>query len=545
MRRDPTALESETFDLIVVGGGIVGACVAWDASLRGWNVVLLEKSDFGGGLSANSLKIVHGGLRYLQRLDVRRMRESIAERSTWLRIAPHLVEPLPVLVPTYSSGFQRRTTVGTAVRIADGLFPGRNRGLDPDRRLPPGRILSREEALRRVPELADAGPIPLDGAVLFHDAQVYSSERLVFEVVRAAVESGASAMNHVHVDRAVTESGRIVGVRGRDELTGDALTVRGRVVVVASGDASAGLASRLTDTTPAPPSGSCVGVNIVLDRPPPRFAVAFSSRTRDPSRRLGMPGRQLFLVPWRGRTMIGTGYYATGEPVEPGPAEPGALAERFLDEVRDAWPALSDLETRDVVRVHRGRLPLADGARSGEIRLAQSGKINDHAGDGARGLLSVTAVKLTTARSLAERVVDLVGRELGRPGVPCLTATSPLPGAPPHGTAAILDEAGRRLGRDLAPDSIEHLVRSYGRDYEVIASYVEADDRWRERVQAESPVIRAQLLHAVREEMACTADDVLFRRTEIGARGPIPEASRRAAEAILADEGRGSGGNRD
>ncbi|MFQ5745737.1 MAG: glycerol-3-phosphate dehydrogenase/oxidase [Gemmatimonadota bacterium] len=541
MKRDPAALVNGPFDVVVVGGGFVGACVAWDAALRGWRVALLERTDFGAGVSANSLKILHGGLRYLQRLDVRRMRESIAERATWLRIAPHLVEPLPVLVPTRARGLQRKATLGAAVRVADGFFPGRNRGLHPDRRLPAGRLLSRAEALETVPELAHGLP-DLDGAVLFHDAQLYSAERLVLEIVRAAAEGGATVVNHLAVRDALMEPGRIAGVRARDELTGDELSIRGRAVVVAAGDSSAELSARLTGAATVT-SPACVGVNLVLNRDPPPCAVGVSSGVPDPSRRLGLPGRQLFVVPWRGRTMVGTGYYPVERPIRPGPADADELAARFLGEVRRAWPALSDARLRDVVRVHRGRLPARRARRAGECRLEQAARITDHGRDGAAGLFSVTAVKLTTARALAERVVDLVGRALGRPGTPCRTPSTLLPGSSRTSTDELRREAGRRLERILPPEVVDHLVRCYGRDYAAVAAAAEADARMRERVQDDSPVIRAQLRHAVSEEMACTPDDLLLRRTEIGARGRVSETSRRAAAEALAGPRPAGGGH--
>src|ERR1043166_854658 len=157
MQRSLDALQSTAFDLLVIGGGILGASVARDAALRGLRVARVERGAGGGGTSSNSLRIIHGGLRYLQHLDLRRMRESIRERSMWLRIAPHLVEPLPVLVPTYGWGLRGKSVLRAALAVNDVIAWDRNRTLAPDRRLPAGRAVSRAECLALVPELTGPG----------------------------------------------------------------------------------------------------------------------------------------------------------------------------------------------------------------------------------------------------------------------------------------------------------------------------------------------------------------------------------------------------
>jgi glycerol-3-phosphate dehydrogenase len=174
MRREPRALTDAVLDVLVIGGGIHGACVAWDAVLRGLTVGLIDREDFGSGTSANSLKIVHGGLRYLQDLDVRRMRESLAERRTFLRIAPQLVRPLPVVVPTSGRGRRGRGVLRLALALNDLIGLDRNAGLDDEHRIPRGRILSARECLRLVPGLPPAG---VTGAGVFHDAEGYGAVR--------------------------------------------------------------------------------------------------------------------------------------------------------------------------------------------------------------------------------------------------------------------------------------------------------------------------------------------------------------------------------
>ena len=196
MKRHGADLAAARFDVLVIGGGIVGACAAWDAARRGLSVALVERGDFGGGASSNSLKIVHGGLRHLQQLALGRVRESNRERAVWLRIAPHLVEPLPVVVPAYGRGAKGRAALRAGVALAGLLGRDLNADLPPDRRLPPGRSLSREEAISLAPELDTPA---LAGGVLFHDGQMYSSERLLLSVLLGASRAGAVFSNHTEV----------------------------------------------------------------------------------------------------------------------------------------------------------------------------------------------------------------------------------------------------------------------------------------------------------------------------------------------------------
>src|SRR6185312_6461503 len=194
MRRDLSALSTGEFDLLVVGGGICGAAAAWDAAQRGLSVALVERGDFSGATSAESLKVVHGGIRYLQHLDLPRVRESSRERSALLRIAPHLVHPFPFVVPAYGHGMRGPEALAAAFLAWAVLTADRNRGIpDPDRRVPRGRIVSRREVLDWFPQLEQKD---LTGAGMFWDGQMYNPPRLVWSFVRSALRAGAVAANH-------------------------------------------------------------------------------------------------------------------------------------------------------------------------------------------------------------------------------------------------------------------------------------------------------------------------------------------------------------
>ena len=508
MKRQVDGLSGREFDVLVVGGGIVGACVARDAALRGLDVAIIDRADFGGGASANCLKIVHGGLRYLQHLDVRRMRASIRERTAWLRIAPHLVEPLPFVLPIYGRGVGQRSVYRAALAINDALSWDRNRGVAGERRLPRSRLLTRDECVALVPQLDTPD---LEGAALVYDAQMYSPERLVLEVVLDACGAGAVAANHVECTAPLYRGGRLAGVRARDRLDGRRFDVRARVVVVAAGAAAPEITARLLSReVPLPPFS--IALNLVVPALGPRVGFAVSSAG----------GRKLFVTPWRGLSLVGTAHFAhAGDPWAP---EAERYVAAFLGEVNQAVSGW-ELHRDDIAVVHRGRIPLepggAAGARStpsGEPVLLRHHRIVDHAADGAPGLLTVVAEKFTTARRIAEEVVDRVFGKLGVTSPPCVTADIPLPGAP-RSPYSLLEDAARRFGALRDPEALETRVRTYGRRYARVLGAAEAGlDR--------EALLRREFAFAVRNEMACGAEDLLERRSPFGAcgsRDPIAE----------------------
>src|SRR5690606_34567576 len=233
MVRNFSLLESRVFDLVVIGGGIFGACAAWDATLRGMSVALVERTDFGSGVSANSYKFVHGGIRYLQHADLRRLRQSCAERSTLLRIAPHLVHPVPVVIPTYARPRQGKALLGAGMLVYDALTLDRNFGIRDDaRRIPLTRFLGRERIMELFPGIPHRD---LTGGAMFWDGQMYNPTRLVLAFVRSAVENGAVAMNYASAEDFELSDTAVESVKVRDHLSGEVASVRARAVLNAAG----------------------------------------------------------------------------------------------------------------------------------------------------------------------------------------------------------------------------------------------------------------------------------------------------------------------
>jgi glycerol-3-phosphate dehydrogenase len=413
MERDLTRLAGTVHDVVVVGGGIHGACIAWDAALRGLRVALVERDDFGGATSANSLRIVHGGLRYLARGDLRRMRESIRERSAFLRIAPTLVEPLPVLIPTSGAGTQSRAALGAAIAVNDLLSLNRNRGLARDHRLPRGRLLSIEECRRLFPSFPSAGA---SGGALWFDARMRHPERLTLAFVRAAVGRGAVAANYCRMERVLREGGAMRGVVVTDRLGGGTIEVRGRTVVVAAGPWTGGL---VDGDLPGRPQA--FALNLVVGRRLSEAAVGVRAPTGADEDPIIGGRRFVFLAPQDDTTLLGT-WYAPADGQDPIELA-GRGTAALLEELRSACPAMA-LTGADVVRCQWGWLPLKGGREPGRANaLADRPRVMDHgAMGGVPGMFSVEGVKYTTARRVAEGVVDRIVAALGAVADRCRTA---------------------------------------------------------------------------------------------------------------------------
>ena len=304
MKRNLSELSGREYDLVIVGGGIFGVCAAWDATLRGLSVALVERGDFCQATSANHLKVVHGGIRYLQHLDIYRILESNRERNALLRIAPHLVQPLPVIVPTYGHGMQGKEILSVGLMIYDLMVFNRNKGLnDPDRRIPRGHIISRRECLELFPDLERKN---LTGAGVFYDGQMYNPPRLALSYLRSAMESGAQAANYLEATGFLRKADSVVGVEVRDRITSDEFEIRCKVVLNASGPwAERLLESKMGIQLSPQQTYSRDACFVIPRRLTGEYALAVQGSTSDPDAVLSTGHRHLFIVPWRDYTLIG------------------------------------------------------------------------------------------------------------------------------------------------------------------------------------------------------------------------------------------------
>ena len=536
MERNLRQLASNVFDLLIIGGGIYGVSVARDAALRGLHVALVEKGDFGHATSFNSLKIIHGGFRYLQHLDVPRMRRSIFERSALMRIAPHLTHPLPFLMPTYGQGFQGKWIMRMALALNDLIGFDRNWSVDESKHLPNGRVISRAECLQLVPGLSEKG---LTGGAIWYDCQLSNSERFIMAVLKGATSAGADVANYVEVTGFLRQGDDICGIKAVDRLSEDQVDIRSRFVVNASGPwfheilglPNGGFRSRSLPLSKA--------MNLVVNSPlVSKFAVGIPERKhfRDDQAMFHKGSRLFFMVPWRQYTFIGTTHtFYEGKVGEFRATEEDV--EVFLAEINTAYPP-AHLTMEDICFVYAGLLPRNEmNDKNPNVSLLKRPIIVDHQKDtGVRGLISIVGVKLTEARYVAEKAVDLVCQKLGQGRPPSRTAVTPVDGGEIDCLRMLLDPEATQTHFGLSGETIRHLGQTYGSSLDRVLKYLEEDETLGQPIASESPVIKAEVTHAVREEMAVTLSDVVRRRTELGTFECPGESSLETCAEIMAKE---------
>lgn len=504
MLRDLDTLTARTFDLLVVGGGIHGLMAAWDAALRGLDVALIERHDFGAGASFHHHRTLHGGLRYLQSAHLRRLRQSVCERRTWARIAPQFIAPQAFAVPA-GDPRGRPAVVLRAAFLADAVLAAdRNRGVPPALRLPRARVV--EAGTSGI----DTGGLLGDGPLgVWYDYRTEHPERLTLAVALAASRAGAVLANSVDAIEPLREGRRITGIAGRDQIGGGTVRISARITLNAAG-AGAGrlMAGFGLSTRPL----LVKAMNLVTRRDAPRVACGAPTRG----------GRLLFALPWRERLSIGTWHGNEPCGADADRVTPGEL-DAFIAEVNDAFPSIG-LTRADVTLVQRGIVPAI--VKHGRVELADRPLLREHRQDGVDGAISLAGVKYTTARALAEQAVTMATAQLGR-HAPSRTATEPLlpavAGAP--SPAPQIDAC-----------AWEYLQRVYGADAVRVAAAAQEAPALAARIVPSQPIIGAQVVEAARHEMAHTLEDVVLRRTGLGSAGYPGDQAILQVERILRDE---------
>jgi len=487
--------DSTRFDHIIIGAGINGAGIARDASLRGLRVLVLDKGDVAGGTTSWSTRLIHGGLRYLEHHEIGLVRESLRERERLLRIAPHLVRPLPLLLPIYRGDQRGRLLIRTGMLAYDLLSRGKS--------LPGHRMLDRAAALGRAPGLAESG---LLGAALFHDAQVEFAERLALENVLDARAHGAEIRTYHQVDEVLCADGRVLGVTGSDVLTGEPFRYTAPVVINVAGPWVDEVLARSNVEQQPRLIGGTKGSHIIVDPFPGAAGDALYAEARQ-------DGRPFFIIPWNDLYLVGTTDTRYDGDLD------NVMAEEWEIDLLIAetnWVIPTAKLTRESVRyTYAGVRPLPHAPGVSEGSITRRHIMHDHEASGcARGLISIVGGKLTTYRELAEQCVDLVLIKLGRSAIRSRTAEIPLPGGR---TDLAWDDfaVGFARASGLPRRTVEHLLRVYGaRAPEVLETASTPD--LREIFDPLTGAIAAEVPWAFHEEGARTLADVIARRTMTG-----------------------------
>ncbi|MFQ5634006.1 MAG: glycerol-3-phosphate dehydrogenase [Gammaproteobacteria bacterium] len=479
------------FDLIIIGGGINGAGIARDAATRGMRTCLLEQADLCNGTSRWSSRLIHGGLRYLEHAQLSLVYESLHERETLLKTAPHLVRPLELLIPIYAGGRRGRFLIACGMWLYDLLSIGKS--------VPGHRMLDAAETLEAMPLL---NPAKLKGAAGYYDAQVVFAERLVVENILAARDAGAVVHTYSRVDRLLEADGCIRGVRYTDLRTDRQHDVSAGVVVNAAGPWADFVLEKLGRSMPKFMGGT-KGTHIVVPAFPgqPKIACYIEAES---------DGRPFFVIPWNGMLLIGTtDIRHDGNPAD-ATGDPGEI-RYLLDETNRIFPG-ARLDEKNIHYRYTGVRPLPK-KRSKDTGDITRKHIIRHHRRFAKGLYTVIGGKLTTYRHLAQEVTDRVARRVDFKGGKCVTAKDPLPGAAGN-FPAVVDSLDRCDA--IRPESRAHLLGVYGCRAALIQQLVEARPLLGAKICPHSHAIAAEIIFCYEHELATTISDVLLRRTMIG-----------------------------
>ncbi len=490
-REDALAtMERETFDVVVVGGGITGAGVALDAASRGYSVALVERNDFAAGTSSRSSKLVHGGLRYLQNFDLGLVREALLERSLMVKLAPHLVKPLPLLVPSFG-GKRPDRLMGVGLNMYDAM--SWRRGRDEGEEWSPARhrTIDGAEAVRMVPSLADREPT---AAYLFYDCQT-DDVRLVLSILGEAERYGAVLARGCDVEGLVERNGRAAGVLVRDTVSGGRVEVAATNVVNATGVWADRLRpDELYAEEEVPRIRPSRGTHVIL--PGGALDVGATGVIAPAG-----GGRTVFVLPWLGRTLIGTtdnDYEGDLEHV----AASGDDVSYLLHAVNEFFR--TSLSASDLAGAYAGVRPLiSTGDPKKSVDISRKAELYET----SSGLVTITGGKLTTWRRMAkmavDRLVEREGREAG-----CRTHEIPI-GLP-------IDVAELPQVEGVDERSRIHLASRYGHAAVEVMEVAAEDPSLAERVSPALPDLVAEATFSARREQALTLADVMLRRTRLG-----------------------------
>ncbi len=500
MDRFVEGYNGERFDVIIVGGGISGAAVAYDAASRGLRVALLEKRDFGWATSAATSKLIHGGLRYLQNLEFGLVRESLRERKIISDIAPNLVCPIPFLVPGYRDLRRSKWALRVGLSLYDLLAYDKGRTWDRSKRIPNHRWVSVETVLGLEPRVRKEG---MTGGSVYYDCQCVYPERLTLAFIRSAMGHGARAANHANVRGFLLSSDdRIRGVEVEDLLSGRRHEIRGSLVINCGGAWVDHVREMVGKTEIECHIRRSEGIHILTKKWQSELAVVMWTPA----------GRHFFMVPWRGHQLIGT----TDKEYEGDPDEYRVTRESIEELVQEANASFGsgDLKYEDVVFAYGGLRPLVDKQTKGTYESSRRYEVCDDASNGVEGLISVEGGKYTTSRHLAVKVVDMVSKKLNRDLGRSATDKKYLAGCEIPDVDGFISELKTHFP-DFSEKTVDYVGRDYGTQSRDVLELARAEPSLAEVLNQDGQILAAAVF-AVRKEMARTLNDILFRRTGLG-----------------------------
>jgi glycerol-3-phosphate dehydrogenase len=491
------------FDLIIIGGGITGAAVAYIAAARGLTVALFEKKDYGGATSAATSKLIHGGLRYLANMEIRLVRESLRERRILGNIAPNFVYPLPFVFPNYKRWKGNIWKILVGMYLYDLLSYDKKDTWDKSKQLPNHKVISYLQTIRQEPNLKKDN---LRNSVYFYDYQSIFPERLTLAFIKSAVEYGAKVSNYAPVEAFIYDTAhRITGVEVKDLFSGQTISFHAGLIVNCGGtwaDRILNLAAG--KNLPAFKVKRSEGIHIITEKIAGDHVVSLQRED----------GGHLMIMPWRGHSLIGT----TDKEYDGNPDDYYVSKESLVEVIK----AVNDnfgkkISPPDIKHAYGGLRPLVEDQSKNSYQTSRKYEVYDNAVDGIEGMITVEGGKYTTSRSLALEVMKMVSSKLNITLSESVSDNLYLSGCEIRDMKQFMIKQHLNY-TDFSKQTIEYVSRNYGTDSKVVFQIARDDPRFAEVISQDGE-ITAEVVYAIKYESAKTLKDIMLRRTGTGTLG--------------------------
>ncbi len=503
MERFLNNITREHFDVIVIGGGITGVSVAYEAALQGLSVAVFEKGDFGEATSAATSKLIHGGLRYLKNMEFGLVRESLVERKVWENIAPNFVYPIPFMVPTYNNLKSNRFILFMGMVLYDMLSLDKGWTWDKSKRLPLHKTISAKRTLKLESCVKSNG---LTGSSIYYDCQSINPERLTLAVLNSAVKHGAKAANYAKVESFIQEKGQVAGVSVKDCIGGKNHHFTSSITINCAGPwADIVLNSASSNKKDNHSIRRSEGIHIITRKMVNKHAVTMMTKS----------GRHIMLMPWRNYSLIGT----TDKEYKGNPDDYKVSRESIEELIIDLNEnyGCEKLCYDDVIFAYGGLRPLVDDQTEGSYDSSRKYEIYDNAKQGLNGLITIEGGKYTTSRKLACQAMKIISKKLKLNLVKSVSNKQFLAGCEIDNMELFIDELKKQY-HNLSSKTVEYIGRNYGKQCHEVFSIAERNPHLAEVVTHDGGML-AEVEYAIKSEMANSLSDIFFRRTGIGTLG--------------------------
>jgi len=522
-KRDLQGLKDQQFDVTIIGGGISGAWLALHCAQQGYSTALIEKYDYASQTSSSSSKLLHGGVRYLQQMQFDKVRESAMERAEYLYAAAHLSTPVPFAIPTYKDFQRSKFFLNCGMLAYKILCLGQNRIIgSAEQRIPNSHSISAAQ----LSGLVGASDEPHTGAVVFYERHMLDSERMVLAILQTARKAGAQVHNYVAATDLLVTDNTVSGLKAQDELTKDNFEIHSKLVINAAGPWVDQLNSALPMAGNAPNiNGFAVGSHIIT-RQISDHAIALTTQHQSDAK-IDRGGRHVFIIPWRGHSLIGTSYNEIEVP-EQNLAIAADHVTQLIDAVNAGLPS-AKLEAKDLVSGYSGLYPLkTDNIKSTVYQGSGEYQIIDHAqANNVNGMITALGAKFTTGRKLSELTMKVVNKKFQKSNK---LKRCKLVGSNYHSLSQFTQAKVEQYQDHLNGDTVKHLIDLYGSELDAFIKRMEYNTALLKPICSQADDIVGQILWAVEQEQALTLNDVLFNRTSLGLLGIEQDTINNTAE---------------